>query len=270
MKKSSPDLPAELEKAWRLASAPLRTLPQFIIAGAAKCGTSSLYDLLTSHPDIRRAARKEPTNFIHYPGSSLRSRMHLPFRAAGGISGEASVEYFTHPAAPESIKAVVPEVRLIFVFREPVSRAWSDYQMYVKAGQSPGDFAEIVRQSVRWLSDPTLAPLVRAAEVRAINPVRFVSTGMYVRHLERWFEHFPKSQMVFVTSDALRTDPAQTCNRLFEFLDVGPHQPADLKSAREGGYADAPPSDIGQELSTFYRSANASLSEMTGIPIPWH
>lgn len=265
-----PDLATELRKVWRLATAPLRALPHFIIAGAPKCGTSSLYDLLTSHPDLRRAARKEPTNFVHYPRSALRSRMHMPLLAAGGLSGEASVEYFTHPDAPASIHAVVPDVRFIFMLREPVARAWSDHQMYLKAGQSPGDFGTLVRQSIRWLSDPDLTPLIEAAEVRAMNPVRFVSTGMYVRHLKRWLAQFQRAQMIFITTDELREAPSETCNRLFDFLGVSPHEIPDLPSAREGAYSATPPDDVAEELSAFYDSVNAGLSEMTGTSIPWH
>jgi len=266
---TAPDIQAEILKAWRLGTSPLRMFPSFIIAGAAKCGTSSLYDLLMSHPDLHRAARKEPTNFIHYPGSALRSRMQMPFRFVGGACGEASVEYFTHPEAAESIKAVVPKVRLIFVLREPVSRAWSDYQMYVKAGRNLGAFGDLVSREIRWLSDPELEPLVQAAEVRAINPVRFVSTGMYVKHLRRWFGQFERNQMTFVFSDDLKQQPVETCHRLFDFLGVSKHDVPSLPPAREGGYESSPPESAVEELSAFYRSANADLSEMIGIPVPW-
>ncbi|NDG70128.1 MAG: hypothetical protein EBY32_02275 [Proteobacteria bacterium] len=75
---SHTDIQREASKIWRLATAPLRRLPDFLIPGAPKCGTSSLFDLIMFHPEARRGLRKEPTNFIHYPTSVLRSRMNQP------------------------------------------------------------------------------------------------------------------------------------------------------------------------------------------------
>ncbi|MGC1481848.1 MAG: hypothetical protein WA771_15220, partial [Chthoniobacterales bacterium] len=63
-----------------MGTAPFRAMPSFVIVGAPKCGTSSLYDDLVSHPEVRRGARKEPTNFLHYPGSRLRAAMNYPVR----------------------------------------------------------------------------------------------------------------------------------------------------------------------------------------------
>lgn len=264
----TPDLPAEFRKLWRLGTAPLRSLPRFIIGGAAKCGTSSLYDLITAHPAVRRASRKEPTNFVHSPGSALRSRMHMPL-GRGSFSGEASVEYFMHPDAPRSIRAVIPEVRLIFLLRDPVDRAWSDYQMYVQAGQSPGDFTEITRRAMNWLGDPSLAPLVEAAEVRAVNPVRIVSIGMYARHLRRWFGQFSREQMLFLFSTELEEDPTGTAARVFTHLGLPQTPVTSPARARGGTYSREAPAEAAAALSEFYRSANEELSEMIQRKVPW-
>ena len=67
----NPDIKAELIKAWRLGTAPFRTLPDFILPGAPKCGTSTMYDCIAAHPQVQRATRKEPTNFIHYPTTKI-------------------------------------------------------------------------------------------------------------------------------------------------------------------------------------------------------
>ena len=89
----------ELSKAWCLGTAPLRALPDFLIPGAPKCATSSVYDLIALHPEVRRSWRKEPTNFVHYGKSALHARMNHPLRLGRFLCGDASVEYFFHPEA---------------------------------------------------------------------------------------------------------------------------------------------------------------------------
>jgi len=156
----SPNLSFELEKAWRLATAPLRPLPSFAIAGAPKCGTSTLYDYLATLPGVRRGARKEPTNFLHFPGSRLRAAMNYPIRLPGQdfIVGDGSVEYFTDPRGPRNVHDVVPDIRLIFILRDPVKRAWSD-------SRCSASLAVIPRISPRPSAMPCVGSTIRPCSI---------------------------------------------------------------------------------------------------------
>src|SRR5215470_750369 len=127
----------------RRATASARALPDFLIIGAQKAGTTSLYAYLTAHRDVRPAGRKE----VHYfdlgftAGAELgegwyrsmfplRARLALDGRRTGRPvrTGEASPYYLFHPAAPQRAAALVPEARLLVLVRDPVERAWSHYR----------------------------------------------------------------------------------------------------------------------------------------------
>jgi len=267
----SPDMRCEVEKAWRLLTAPLRPLPSFVIAGAPKCGTSTLYDYLAALPGVRRGARKEPTNFVHYPGSRLRAAMNYPIKFPGQnfIVGDGSVEYFANPRAPQNVRDVIPGARLVFLLRDPVCRAWSDYQMLHKAGADTADFTETVRAAMRWLDDPSVLPLVDSAACKAHHPTRYVLCGWYARALERWFDVFPREQCLVMISEELFADPAVKMPEVFQHLGLDGMDSQSLPRARDGGYVGNMPEETERELRAFYQPRNRALAELLGRELPW-
>ncbi|CAN5786980.1 hypothetical protein BH09VER1_BH09VER1_18410 [soil metagenome] len=266
---ASPNLAAELSKAWRLGTAPLRRLPDFILPGAPKCGTSSLYDVIASHPRVRRAVRKEPTNFVHYPTSALRSRMHHPFDFGDFLTGEASVEYFVHPEAPQNIRAVVPGAKLIFLFRDPVSRAWSDYHMFCKSGHETESFETSIERQMDWLARPDLDPLVWAAAQSAFSPVRYLLNGLYHRVLQNWLAVFPREQCLILLSDDFFRDGPGTAHTVFNFLNLDPPPQIEVVHAREGGYSKKMAPETEAKLRAFFAPHNRALGDFLGVTLPW-
>ena len=265
----SPDIRSEFHKAFRLVSAPFRRLPDFIMPGAPKCGTSSLYDVLVQHPGVRRASRKEPTNFIHYPTSVLRSRMHFPFATGNFITGEASVEYFIHPDAPRHIHDIVPDVRLIFMFRDPIKRAWSDYQMFRRSGHEKEAFSDVVEREIRWHADSSLAPLIASAARNAYSPVRYLLIGMYRQVLEHWLAVFPREKCLFIISEDFFRDGSMVLTQVQQFLGLPPCDPGPIPHARDGGYSEKIDSSTLEKLRTFYASHNQSLAGFLQRDLPW-
>ncbi len=265
----SPDLRAELTKAWRLMTAPLRRLPDFIVPGAPKCGTSSLFDLIALHPAVRRGWKKEPTNFIHYPTSALRSRMNQPFDSGRFLCGDGSVEYFFHPEAAARCAAIVPSARIIFMLRDPALRAWSEYRMFVKSGHEREEFGVVVRRAIGWLSDPTVAPLCESARRISFNPIRYVCCGMYVAMMEKWLQHYPREQVLILFSEDYFAHPAVVCKKVCEFLKLGDFQPSQYPHARDSGNRSLPDPEILDELRAFYEPHNRALSRLVGHSLPW-
>lgn len=262
---------------WRLASAPLRMLPSFVVAGETKCGTTTLYRFMTRHPGILPADVKEPNNFIEYGASPLFCRQHFPLRATAMlrrlreprvITGEASAEYLSKARVPEAVAAVVPDAKLIVMLRDPVRRALSDYQMMKKAGREPEEFAVCMRSGIRWLSDPSLSRLVDIAARADLPPLRYVTKGCYARSLEPWLKLFPRDRFLFLLSEDFFKDPAAVYRQVFRFLglrdvDVGP---VDALRKGEGGALDPA---LESELRAFYAPHNRTLAELTGLDVNW-
>ncbi len=132
-----------LRRRARLATAGARRLPDFLVIGAQRAGSTSLFAQLCAHPGVAAPSHKE----IHYFDlQSFRGprwyRSHFPPVASsrGRITGEASPYYLFHPAVPARVAEALPEVRLIALLRDPVARAYSHYQLSVRDGHEHARF----------------------------------------------------------------------------------------------------------------------------------
>ncbi len=265
-----PDLRAEVDKAWRLATAPFRAMPSWVLAGAPKCGTSTLFDYLVDHPKCRRGAWKEPTNFLHFPGSRFRSAMNFPLRLGQNFSvGDASVEYFAHPDGARNVHDVIPDARVIFIFRDPVERAWSDFCMFKKAGQETEEFDVVVERAVSWIRDPSLAPLIDSAMRQAFNPARYVVCGMYARCLERWLEVFSREQCLFLMSEEFFADPLTVAAMARRHVGLSDAPIRELPIARERKNPTPMPASARAMLAEFFAPEDERLAKLLGRELPW-
>lgn len=184
-------------------------LPNLIIIGAMKCGTSSLHRYLDLHPEISMSALKEPNYFIDPAGGAPSTLdrgidwYRSLFDPAAPIRGEASVNYTSLPATggtAAQIAAALGEPKLIYMVREPVSRTISHYMHAKAAGREPRGIDEA-------LADPHS---------------RYVRRSLYATQLEPFIEAFGREALLIETQGALMSDRRATLQRAFEFLAVDP------------------------------------------------
>jgi len=263
----------------RMLTAPFRVFPDFIILGEAKCGTTSLYRYLNQLPVILGADVKEPNNFREYGGSPLFCKQHFPTYATlayhqarhGAVRvGEASAEYFSKPNLPKTIHGLLPDVRLICLFRDPVKRAYSDWQMLTRANREHRPFEEIVDHSLTFLSNPDHEVVLEALDHLEYHPLRYVARGLYHRALIRWMNTFSPDRILCLLSEDLFSDPADTLQRVTAFLGVQAECDSLEFSPRKQGNYDSPcPESCKQELAAFYKPWNQKLSDATDLDLPW-
>ena len=197
-------------------------LPNFLVIGAYKSGTTSLYRYLAQHPQVFVPRVKEPSYFAYVAAeqeaNTVVSRKCVKtlaeyeslFRKASRYVaiGDVSPEYMTSPIAAQAIKKYVPHARLIAILRNPVDRAYSDFLMYRRDGKEKfSDFAKALEmQSDRALEgDPTGF---------------YISTGFYGEQLRRYYDIFPASQIKVFLMEELQTDAPRTLSQVFQFLGV--------------------------------------------------
>lgn len=178
-------------------------LPTFIVIGAMKAGTTSLYHYLRSHDQIFMSRIKELDFFVEEKNWSRGFDWYRrQFHSSGGYRarGEASTLYSKWPeydGVPERIAGILPGVSLIYVVRDPITRMRSHYQHRVMIG------AETAPPDVALLENPT-----------------YLATSRYGMQLERYLGHFPREQILIVTSEALRSDRRATVEGVYDFLGV--------------------------------------------------
>lgn len=181
-------------------------LPDFVVVGAPKAGTSSLARYLSLHPDIHMSNPKEPNFFndpAHY-GRWNRGTLwyRTQFRSARAICGEASPGYAAWPARPrvaERMLATIPAAKLIYLVREPLSRLRSHYLMQVRQGRFVGSFDA-------FTSSPAAADAQCASRY-----------GTQLRH---FLEFYPLERILIVESADLAARRDQAMAAIFRFLGV--------------------------------------------------
>lgn len=180
------------------------TLPNFILAGAPKAGTSSLWGYIRQHPDIFTAPDKEVFffDFNWEKGLAWYEERFADYAGQSAI-GEATVWYMRWPSVPERLSSVLPNVKLLFLLRNPVDRAYSNWCHEKRDGIHPFNqgFAEFLTREDR--------------DNRTI-----LSSGYYAQHLKRWLQHFPREQMHVDYFENFCADPKAYLQSVFRFLEV--------------------------------------------------
>ena len=206
-------------------------MPDFLLIGAAKAGTTSLFDYVCQHPKVYAPSLKEP-NFFALPDRQDEPGLRLPGTGPGDqyvgdvvckveryralfqgakhdqLTSEASVSTLFAPGAAERISAFAPRARLVVLLRDPVERAWSQYLHHVRDSREPLDFASAIR----------------AEETRMAAGWEYswayVAGGRYAEQLARFFAVFPSEQIGVWLFEDLRQDPARITLEVLAFVGI--------------------------------------------------
>lgn len=265
---------------WRVPTAPVRLLPDFIIIGAQRCGTTSLYFYLTKHPCIVPAFTKEvhffDKNFVkgvawyraHFPSFSYRTYVEQ-IRKQNLVTGEATPYYIFHPAAPKRISEVVPEVKLIALLRNPVDRAYSHYQYEVRRGRETLSFEDAIGREVERLSGER-ERILRDGSYYSFNHQRYsyLSRGIYMDQLRTWIGLFPKEQMLILKSGDFYADPPTMLGRILEFLNLPSWELKEYKTYNRASYPRMN-AVTRKRLIDYFNPHNQRLYEYLGMSLDW-
>jgi hypothetical protein len=267
-----------------------RMLPDFVVIGAAKSGTTTLYGALAEHPFVTPCTTTDPyfleTKEVHFFDYSYyrgldwyRSCFPLvsdneAFAREHGrpfLTGEASPSYISHPWAPVRIRKCIPDVKLIAVLRNPVDRAYSQFQMSRKEGVEPFEsFDEAVEHE-----DERLRPeLARMAQNPRYNSWNFgcwsyLARSRYAEQLERWLAVFPREQLLVLKAEDLFASPQQVLDVVHEFLGLPEHRYASVERLNPGAYDDGISPETRARLADYFRPHNERLYELVGFDFGW-
>ena len=247
-----------------------RPLPDFLILGAQKAGTTALYSYLRWHPGITGPAWKEVSYFDrHYRRGVSWYRGHFPMGAGDRIVGEASPGYLFHPLAPERVLATVPEAKLIALLRDPVGRALSHYHHEVALGREPLSFEQAIdAEPERTRGEEERMVLDALHFSGAWWDYAYLARGRYAEQLERWFAVFPRAQLLVLSSEDLAAEPGQTYARILDFLGAPPHQLGSYPRVYKQDYSEMNP-ETRRRLAEHFAEPNRRLYELLGRDLGW-
>jgi hypothetical protein len=247
-----------------------RVLPQAVILGAQKSGTSSLHYYLVQHPGVVAPLRKE----VHYFDLNLARgetwyRAHFGLAGEPGLSVDSSPYYLFHPAVPARLRALLPEARLIVLLRDPVRRAYSHYWHERDKGRETLGFeAAIDAEPARVDADHARLARGEVEVSGAHQHFTYLARGRYAEQLERWFALFPRERLLVLRFEDLVRDPLAVLNQTLAFLGLPAAGSVRLEARNTRRY---PPMAEGtaDRLRQYYAPHNARLEALLGRSMDW-
>ena len=263
-------------RAWRRLSASQRSVPDFIIIGAQKCGTTSLFHYLAQHPQLAPSWRKE----VHYFDGGLQEsrdnyargpgwyRSNFPLRArldADQRVFEASPFYIFHPLAAQRIAKMLPDTRLVLMLRNPSERAISHYFHQQRKGRETLPIAQALARE-----DERLALAGTHWNHPNFRHYSYKRRGHYAEQINRYLDHFPREHLLVINSERFFAEPQASLAQVYDFVGVDTDFTVDNLQPRNvsGNRTDVDPA-IYQSLDAYFEPHNAELYRLLGEDFRW-
>ena len=267
-------------RVYGVATAGSRPLPDFLVIGTKRGGTTSLAAYLHEHPDVApmfpRAAVPKGVRFFddryergvrwyrsHFP--TERERMGSPPR----IAGEATAHYLFDPRAPHRAAEVVPHAKILALLRDPTERAFSHHRERTRQGAETLSFEDalaaederLAGELERMLADPSYVSHEREHH-------SYRAQGCYASYLPAWIERFGRDQVLVLISERFYEDPAREYHRALAFLGLAPHD------ATYAAHNYRPPTNgidpaTRDELDRFFEPHTRELERFLQTELPW-
>lgn len=261
-------------------TASLRIEPDFLVVGAQRCGTTSLFRALEQHQQVVRPSINKGINYfdINYSRGRRWYRAHFPLALTARramnqrlpkVAFEASGYYMFHPLAPIRIANDLPDVKIVAMLRDPVERAYSAWKHESARGFDEMSFEDAISRETertagereRMIGDPEYQSF-------AYRHHSYTARGHYAAQLGRFYERFPASSIHVVYSESFFAQPAHEFNLLSEFLGIGTADGVifDQHNARPSGPM---PGRTREMLSQIYGAEADELEKLVGRRPPW-
>jgi hypothetical protein len=259
---------------YRQTTSGLRLLPQFLIIGAARAGTTSLYSYLVRHPSVSAPTHKEIHYFdLNFERGRSWYRRHFPLDVPGighgAVSGEASPYYLFHPAVAARVQQSLPDAKLIALLRNPIERAYSQHQLASRHGRETLSFEEAISaEPERLAGEAERMRSDRRYESFAHRHHTYLERGLYAEQLERWYEQFPRSQIFVLKSEDFFLDPKAAYRDVLDFLHLERHELSEYRAFNQRPYADLAPETRAQ-LRRYFTAPNERLEALLERKLDW-
>jgi Sulfotransferase domain len=278
-----------LFRGFGVATSDYRPLPDYLIIGTHRGGTTSLHSYLRDHPCVAptfprlqnvKGVRYFDQNHFrgigwyrsHFPTVAYRAYLQ---RLHGGpvLTGDASSYYLFHPAAAERAAKDVPQAKIIALLRDPVERAYSHWRRERRDGSEPLESFEdaiaaepgrLAGEEERILSDERYYSYVH-------ENFSYVTQGLYLESLRRWLERYPGEQVHIEVSERFLADPQAAYDRVLRFLGLSPFSLRDAERLNVTDHRKEQQlgSETRRELTARFAPHNRRLEEYLGIELGW-
>jgi len=255
----------------------LHVLPDYLIIGAQKSGTNSLYWYLLQHPLVGPAITKEIRFFDKYYDRGLNwYRVCFPFKiqkffTKNFVTGEATERYLDYPSSPQRVKKNLPNAKFILLLRNPVDRAYSHYNMRFNARKETLSFEDAIAQETeRTQGEFEKMKNDENYYSRDYFHHSYLDRGIYEKKIKRWMDVFPKEQFLIIQSEEFLKHKSEYYNKVLKFLNLPSWELLDYKEIGLAKYKQSKMrEDTRKKLVEFFKPHNEKLYEFLGVNFSW-
>ena len=260
----------------RRLNAKKRAVPDFLLVGAQKSGTTSLFRYLIQHPQVIPPIKKEIQYFDkNYLKGFSWYKAHFPLKHTicdKCITGEASTDYSFHPLAPERIRSDLGRPKLILLLRDPAKRAISHYYHYLNKGWetlSINDAFDLEEDRIsRDYQNLFKSNLMKDRASKRYIRYSYLKKGLYLEQIKRIHKLFGKEYLFIGSLEEMTNHPEDFYRRICSFLQIDDSiLPEDLSAKNIGDYQ-VIDSEILEKLKEYYREHNQKLFAYIGQEFP--
>ena len=256
-----------------------RVLPDFIMVGTVRSGSTSLYYNICEHPSVIPAAYDEigffDSNFhlgINWYKSMFPTKKEMQKireKTNYAITGEDTPFYFWKKEAAERIFKIIPNSKIIAIFRNPVDRAYSNYNVGVRAGTSPEFVGETEKLSFEDAIDEEMNFMENHSFRESIEQRgSYLSKGLYAEQFKIWSDIFSKDQIHVLSTEEMQKNPRETLLELFRFLGLPDYDIKNPQKQKFFKYKEMS-SNTRKKLLDFYKPHNEKFFQMIEKRFDW-
>jgi hypothetical protein len=259
-------------RGWSGITASSRVLPNFIIAGTVRSGTTSLYNYICNHPSVLPAAYDEIGFFdSNFQLGTMWYRSMFPTKTQMEsiqektnfcLTGEDTPFYFWNEDAIKRISKLIPNAKIIMIFRNPVDRTYSNYQLGKRENNENLSFEKTIEIEKEIIKK-------EFKKLDFSKPRTYLIKSLYYLQLKNWLTTFSKNQLYFLSTEQLASKPNETMSGIFNFLELPQYTLPKFKKEKQAIYPEMN-NHTRKDLLEFFKSYNNELFSLIGQDFLWN
>ena len=250
-----------------------RKLPDFLVIGGKRCGTTTLFEFLRQHQMIAEPVIDHMGFFDdNYSIGINYYKSFFPIKTeetAKKLDYDVTTSYLTSPFVAERVAKEIPNVKIIVLLRNPTSRAWSDYNASQTKDASEEEFQTYIDDELQKLEASDFEEKVSKNDYNMSEPFsNFIKKGLYAVYLKKWLKLFPRKNFLFISTESFSNDENKVFKQIFDFLGLSNFEIHKLQRMSKGNYEKLNPK-IKNKLDLFFAPHNDELFKLINEKYDW-
>ena len=255
----------------------IRVLPDFLVIGAKRCGTTSLFYHLPEHPCISKSPHDNMGFFndnFHlgvnwyksfFPTIFTRNKIKSEF--GNFLAFDVTTTYMEEESTANNVYQIKPNMKIIVILRNPVDRAYSQYHLNLREKAEKRSFEDAMEENMNELNKESY----ERYEIKpkfSVEENNYLKKGLYAQQLRHWLNIFPMESMLILSTDEFESNQQVIYNKIFEFLNISQFEVKNTEKMEKGSYPQMK-SETRSLLLDYFRSHNNELFKLINKKFSW-